>query len=95
VPVSFNAKLKPPPGVLVRSVEDESLILSIPNQEYFGLDPVGARMWELVTGSNTVEEAFEALLAEFDVEPEVLRRDLTEFLEQLLDSGLLMVDDGP
>ena len=79
----------------MRSVEDESLILSIPNQEYFGLDPVGGRMWELVTGSNTVEEAFEALLAEFDVEPEVLRRDLTEFLEQLLDSGLLMVDDGP
>ncbi len=89
---TFDAKLTPAPGVLIRTIEGESLVLSIPSQEYFGLDPVGTRMWELVTTKETIEEAYRSLLGEFDVAPEVLRQDLTDFLQQLLDSGLLMVD---
>lgn len=95
MPVSFDLKLRPAPAVLIRTIEGESLILSIPQQEYFGLDPVGTRMWQLVTAKDSVEAAYRQLLEEFDVKPDLLRRDLGEFLEQLIDAGLLVADGQP
>lgn len=81
--------------MLIRTVEGESLILSIPQKEYFGLDAVGTRMWQLVTAKDSVEEAYQELLEEFDVEPEVLSADLGAFLEQLIHAGLLVADGQP
>lgn len=93
--VSFDLKLRPAPAVLIRTIEGESLILSIPQKEYYGLDAIGTRMWQVVTAKDSVEEAYQELLEEFDVTPEVLRKDLEEFLDQLLDAGLLIPDGQP
>lgn len=81
--------------MLIRTIEGESLILSIPQKEYYGLDAIGTRMWQVVTAKDSVEEAYQELLEEFDVTPEVLRKDLEEFLDQLLDAGLLIPDGQP
>jgi len=48
-------------------------------------------MWQLLTGSPSIDAAYQELLAEFDVEPELLRSNLMELLSRLVDSGLLQV----
>ena len=48
-------------------------------------------MWQLVTGSPNIDAAYQELLAEFDVEPELLRSNLTELVSRLMESGLLQV----
>jgi len=60
-------------------------------EQYFGLDETGTRMWQLVTGSPNIDAAYQELLAEFDVEPELLRSNLMDLLSRLVDSGLLQV----
>ena len=49
-------------------LDGEMAILNLSNGVYYGLNPVGARVWELVQAPGTVAALCEQLLAEFDVE---------------------------
>ena len=89
--VSFADRAATPTHVLVRILDRESVLLNLETEQYFGLDETGTRMWQLVTGSPNIDAAYQELLAEFDVEPELLRSNLTELLTRLVDSGLLQV----
>ena len=89
--VSFTDRAAAPDHVLVRFVDREAVLLNIETEEYFGLDETGARMWQVVTAAPNIDTAYRELLAEFDVEPELLRSNLMELLSRLVDSGLLRV----
>ena len=70
---------------------EEAAILHMANGIYYGLDPVGARIWALVQEPRTVREVKQTLLREYDVEAGQCERDLFELLEKLLSAGLLVV----
>ena len=89
--VSFADRAAAPTHVLVRLLDRESVLLNLETEQYFGLDQTGTRMWQLVTGSPNIDAAYQELLAEFDVEPEMLRSNLMDLLSRLVDSGLLQV----
>ena len=80
-----------PQHVLVRILDSESVLLNLETEQYFGLDETGTRMWQLVTTLPSIDSAYRELLAEFDVEPELLRTNLTELLGRLVENGLLLV----
>jgi hypothetical protein len=46
-------------------------------------------MWAALTSSASIQVAYEALLAEYDVEPNTLRRDLEQLLSKLAAEGLI------
>ena len=77
--------------VLVGIVEKESVFLNLETECYYGLDETGTRMWQVVTAAPTIENAFEVLLSEFDVEAELLRENLSELPGRFVDLGLLRV----
>jgi Coenzyme PQQ synthesis protein D (PqqD) len=89
--VSFSDRAAAPAHVLVRFLEGESVLLNLETERYFGLDKTGTRMWQLVTASPNIDAAYQELLGEYDVEPELLRSNLTELLGRLVDNGLLQV----
>jgi len=89
--LSFGDRATVPPHVLVRFLEQESVLLNLETEQYFGLDKTGTRMWQLVTAAQSIDAAYRELLVEFDAEPELLRSDLTELLGRLLDHGLVQV----
>src|SRR5271155_3549761 len=89
--VEFTQGVNVPPCVLVRHLDGESVLLNLETERYFGLDAMGTRMWEEVTASPNIAVAYGKLLAEFEVDPELLRNHLTELLSRLLDNGLLKV----
>ncbi len=89
--MSFTERATAPAHVLVRFLDQESVLLNLETEQYFGLDETGTRMWQLVTDSPNIDAAYQGLLAEFDVEPELLRSNLTELLGQLVENGLLQV----
>lgn len=73
----------------------EAAILNIKNGVYYGLDPVGARIWKLIQQARSVDEVREALVEEYEVESERCEQDLITLLEKLLAEGLIEVKDGP
>jgi hypothetical protein len=89
--VSFTDRLAVPPNVMVRFLHNESVFLNVQTEHYFGLDETGTRMWRLVTASASIDSAYQRLLEEYDVAPEVLRENLTELLNRLVENGLLQV----
>ena len=87
----FTDRAAAPAHVLVRFLDQESVLLNLETEKYFGLDETGTRMWQLLTGSANIDEAYQELLAEYDVPPETLRENLTELLGHLVEHGLLQV----
>lgn len=70
----------------------EVVILDLEGSRYYGLDGVGARVWELLSESRSVAELQQALLAEYDVDEEQCRRDLELLLAGLETRGLVVRD---
>jgi hypothetical protein len=89
--VTLKDRVSAPAHVLVRFLDRESVLLNLETEQYFGLDETGTRMWQLVTASPDIDAAYQELLAEFDVEPELLRDNLTDLLGRLVENGLLQV----
>ncbi|MBW4620514.1 MAG: PqqD family peptide modification chaperone [Cyanosarcina radialis HA8281-LM2] len=88
-PITLNQKISVPEDVLVQVLDGESVLLNLQNEQYYGLDDIGTRMWEVLAESQSIEEAYRVLLAEYQVEPEQLRQDLQVLLEKLVEHGLV------
>ena len=80
------------PGVLIREVGGESVVLDLKTERYLGLDEVATRMWQLLLLSDSPAATFEKLVQEYDVDPQRLRKDLDEFVQQLLQLGLVQLN---
>jgi hypothetical protein len=83
-----------PSYVLVRILEKESVLLNLEAEIYYGLDETATRIWQVVTTAPSIDNAYLKLLAEFDVEAELLRQNLSDLLGQLVDNGLLRIDSA-
>jgi hypothetical protein len=77
------------PGVLSREVHGEAVLLHLDSGEYFGLDEVATRMWQLLAEFGDVLRVESAICEEYDVDPEAAARDVTAFVGQLLEKRLL------
>lgn len=75
-------------SVIHAELDDEVVLLNVENGVYFGLDAVGARMWQLIEQGATQEEIIARLLAEYDAEPSQLDADVREFTRVLVSKGL-------
>jgi len=82
-----------PDDVLMRELDGESIILNLASERYYGLDDVGTHMWQLLATTSTIEEVYEILLTEYEVEPDQLLHDMEELIEQLVEHGLLQFTD--
>jgi len=89
--ISFDDRVSVPSNVLVRVLDQESVLLNLNTERYFGLDAVGTRMWHLVTSAPSVESACAQLMDEFDVNPQILRSNLSDLLDHLNENGLIHV----
>jgi hypothetical protein len=91
--ISLNSTVVVAEGQVSSDLGGEVAILSLKNGVYYGLDAVGARIWELIQGPRTVNEIRDVLLEEYDVEPERCERDLFVLLDQLATENLIEVRD--
>ncbi len=76
-------------------LQGEAAILNLKNGVYYGLDPVGARIWDLIQEPRAVTGVRDALLEEYEVGPDACERDLVGLLQELAAHGLIEVRDEP
>jgi len=76
-------------GVMFNRVGDEVVLLDLDSGTYFGLDSVGGRVWDLLTGTATVGETIETMLAEYEVDRGILERDVLRLVNELEEKGLI------
>jgi sulfur transfer complex TusBCD TusB component (DsrH family) len=75
-------------------VGDEGVLLNLKDGVYYGLNAVGASVWKLIQQPRTVRALREAVVNEYDVDPEQCERDLLALLNDLAARGLIEVSGG-
>jgi len=77
------------PNFIFKQIKGESVLLNTKTGDYFGLNEVGTDFFQLVDGVRTSEQILVELLELYEVEKEVLQRDLEELTAQMIQKGIL------
>lgn len=88
--MKLSDKIKVKDEVLARDVGDETVMLDLAKGAYFGLDPVGARIWQLLVAGRTLAEICDVMMDEYDVPRETLERDVLTLADELAAKGLIV-----
>lgn len=75
--------------VLVRALDGEAVLLDMASGKYFGLNEVGARIWELIEKGERAGAIRAAIIAEFEVDEERASADLAALVAELEARGLV------
>ncbi|HEU4993251.1 MAG TPA: lasso peptide biosynthesis PqqD family chaperone [Gemmatimonadaceae bacterium] len=72
----------------------ETILLSMENAMYYGLDEVGSRIWELVREPVRVSDIRDVIADEYDVDVDRCEADVLAFLREMIAKGLVQIADG-
>jgi hypothetical protein len=84
-----DATFSPAGDVIVKAVGDELVLLDYAREVYYGLDPIGARVWQLLAEGSSFGAVIDTLHAAHDVTREQLEDDVERLIGELLEAGLL------
>lgn len=91
-PISLHASVTVTKEQVSCDLSGEAVILNLSSGEYFGLNAVAARIWELLQEGRTVLEVRDRLMQEYpDVESERCTKDLLTILADFVDADLVQV----
>lgn len=91
--ISNNTQVKASNDQVSCELDEETAILDMKTGVYYGLDPVGARIWELIQQPQTVAEVVAQLLDEYDVDAEQCTQDVIMLLSQLHERELIEIQE--
>jgi hypothetical protein len=80
-----------PSYIEFRELDGEGVILNLDNEQYYGLDSIATRMWVLLSTFPRIIDVYNFLQNDYQVDPEILRNDLVEFVLQLSNQGLIEI----
>ena len=87
-------RLSCPPEVLSRVIDGEAVLLHLGSGMYFGTNEAATVAWEKILKGTTVAAVLETLVAEFEVDEATATRDLSLFVQALVDKKLCRVSAG-
>lgn len=89
--MTLDDRVQSSADVVAQKVGDEMVLLDLESGVYYGLDPVGSRVWELLMAHERLRVIFETMAQEYEVTPEVLHQDLLRLLQELQARGLIRI----
>lgn len=89
--LSLASRLRIPEGILSHDLQGELVILNLNTGVYFGLDPVGTRIWHLIHEHGQLQHIRDALLDEYEVAEDQCTSDLLKLTAQMQENQLLEV----
>lgn len=91
--ITLAHQVRPNGEVLFQEVAGEAVLLNLSSERYFGLDPVGTRIWGLLNRGLSLGQVHQDLCDTYDASPEQLQADLLTLLTQLAEAGLVTVGE--
>lgn len=74
-------------------LQGEAVVLNLKNGVYYGLDPIAARVWNLIQEPRTFADLRNTLAVEYDVDEKRLESDLRVLLSQLAEQQLVEISE--
>jgi hypothetical protein len=73
-------------------VDGQVLIVTSSDSTLHMLNSIGTKIWELIDRKRTIEELSELICDEFEVEKEKALKEVTEFVKELSNKGIVVID---
>jgi hypothetical protein len=89
VPIADASMLSRPANLVASEIDGEVIVMSIDSGIFFQLNAVGSRIWDALETPMTMADLCRALEDRFEVDHDVCRRDVTEFINLLADHDLV------
>jgi hypothetical protein len=80
--------------VVVSTLDDEIVMMSVENGAYYSLDDIGRRVWELLEKPLSVSAVCDVIVDEYDVTRSECEQDMLTWLGELTDEKLVQIVDG-
>jgi hypothetical protein len=88
----LEQRLKPSPDAFANAVGDETVLLQVKRGVYYGLDPVGTRIWEGLNAGTPPLQICEQIAADYGQPLETVKSDARSFLEDLTANEIVVAD---
>lgn len=92
--IGSGSRFQPAGSVVSRVVGADLVLVDLDAEQFHSLNPVGALIWNELSGGGSVGSALVRVTAEFDVDDSTAKADTIELVEQLLSMGLLVPTTG-
>jgi hypothetical protein len=89
---SLPGKVNISDNVLFQQIGAECVLLDMESEQYFGLDDVAGRFWQILSEDSDTEKALAQLQTEYDVDEATLRQDLLAFINKLEKEKLITIE---
>lgn len=90
-PASTNSVVVRDSEPIFTTIDNEVVMMSPRQQAYFGLGTVGSEIWNAIEKPRRVSDICVVLQQEFEVNPDVCRREVLAFINDLLERGLARI----
>jgi hypothetical protein len=84
-----STKIVASPNQVATEVEDQTMILDMDSGLYFGLNAVGSTVWNRIQSPSTVQQIYDAVLTEYQVDRQIVERDVNSLLEKMWQHELI------
>jgi len=78
--------------LLSSEIDGETIMMSIDNGKYYGLNTVASRIWEILKEEPLFSEIIDLLTAEYDIEKAQCESETKEFLNNLIENKLIRIE---
>ena len=80
--------------VTAKVIEGEAIVINLNTGDYYSLVGAGALVWECIEARLNVDAIADCVAEHYDVERDVIERDLAAVLTQLRDESLIVEAEG-
>lgn len=81
-------------SMVFTDLDDTIVMMDVDEGQYYELDPIAARIWELIEDGSTVGEICDALAEQYEVDPQECQQDTLEFLQTATERGIVVAEEG-
>lgn len=86
-----NSILQRAENVTFEVVADEAILIDINTGTYFSLNEVGTEFWEMLDGTQTIEQHATVIANKYEVETSMVVADLLELAEEMAKDSLIVI----
>lgn len=89
--VTLETEVQRDADIMAAVVDDEVVMMSADQGQYFGLSTVGAQIWELTESPIVVSDLVQKLCEDYDVDAKECEGDTLSFLDSMVAAGLMHI----
>ena len=89
--MNLNRSVRISADVLSQDVSGETVLLDLNSENYFGMEGVGTRLWQLLKEHGDLSKIYNVLLQEYEIDEKQLETDLDAIMNELVDAGIIKI----